>query len=1337
MPRNTQRAPPSDDRVPSRRDVTRRGSPTRTTQQALAPPRMTLYGLPRDSVLVHSLSRTGSPAGNGNVASSSTASSLAPQLASAEAHLGRMTLTAPDNMLRRQVQEKEREKNARKAAAAAARRALRGTGSAVGCPIVGIASDQRPFSAASSASTCHLPRAPTRRSSASNLSRSVSPVRRTCPAEVIQRSNLHTSSSIETSSLDGRPSRKHRRPRPTRTSNKPATTALQDALLGRNLRTRAEIAPRASLRRQNTYQELAGMSLPDVESAPDLSEDEQSNVASAPQISASHTLPPPPFPEGSTRPESPPRPPPTNASAWASEDEEIWVSYRRRIPDSPPPAFRSDDEDEHVVEVAQVDSTKNLSNSSLDDRDAISRPSSSASGSGDEPSDSERRAWDEDARRGLSFEERLRRLELRRKRQERTTTSRCSEDRRNEVALQEPLERKGNDSRIAEAALDAQRTPNLPNHNAESIFRVFTEGALSHPSLPTSGHQYSVLDHDFKISTSRPSTRHSSRTQFTAVRPRPSLESESRFRNDATAAAERRRFAWGAVGPVVGLDVPPAPAAIPLPRVYSSSEELPVHRSDVRNDQKNGASEASALSDNSDDSTEAWAAEAAAFEAMRKASQQMLAVSESDKEKPVPTIPTALQSPSAMLSKTLPKAPPPLVLGRSRSQGAAYDTSNSDSPLDHSPYESDYSLNATEEGVIRHINPRWTSNTGANLAESPHLNGNAPKPQPQSIGAVSDPKGKKPIRNDWLYATAQQHHSSSAPEVSKSATAVSGAGDFEFDGGSGVTFSANENEGRGDRSGRRPSLSSIRSANSSRWNERLPGSPSGSHRPEVTERLKGLFNGISMPGPYLAPNSLRRVSSGKSLGEEVAKERMMTDPPKPSMRNSNSAPPLRPSGESARSVRSDRDEQQVRRDTLQNIALLQRKHSANGNPIAQNSLAQLERILAASLRRSSGEMSVDPGSELSGQGAISSRRPQPPTPTAFANKRLSFAPLPRQARLPIITDDTRHFPPSRTPTVVSYEGGRPQSGVRVSALRSLFESGERVTPAAPPTVSPRLRSSQSTPRSQAAAVPVAPSVDEPLRLRRPPPPLPASPSSQAYSSTPSEATGTQLRSLPPRPASPPVSDLLGMGDLSKDFAISHVPPSPSVSTPILGRQPPLHTPPDPSVGVAANQQTSRMSTLTPAPVEVETPVRSREREASVGVTDLDVLASRLEFDGAHFDEIAAIQEFLGPAGNSTLTAMELDSLPCGPVEIEKRRVTRDGKVKTKLACLGLRVDRCGICLSQFKEGQMSLVLGCLHVFHEACARPWFRRRSRACPTCRTEAVGAAAEAAMSLSTVAL
>ncbi|KAI0824956.1 hypothetical protein BC628DRAFT_1321524 [Trametes gibbosa] len=72
----------------------------------------------------------------------------------------------------------------------------------------------------------------------------------------------------------------------------------------------------------------------------------------------------------------------------------------------------------------------------------------------------------------------------------------------------------------------------------------------------------------------------------------------------------------------------------------------------------------------------------------------------------------------------------------------------------------------------------------------------------------------------------------------------------------------------------------------------------------------------------------------------------------------------------------------------------------------------------------------------------------------------------------------------------------------------------------------------------------------------------------------------------------------------------------------------------------------------------------------------------------------------------------------GAVEVERRRVLRDGRVKLKLALLGVAVDRCGVCLSQFRRAERgALTPVCRHSFHEACLRRWLRTAG-VCPICR-------------------
>ncbi|OAX38284.1 hypothetical protein K503DRAFT_691814, partial [Rhizopogon vinicolor AM-OR11-026] len=71
----------------------------------------------------------------------------------------------------------------------------------------------------------------------------------------------------------------------------------------------------------------------------------------------------------------------------------------------------------------------------------------------------------------------------------------------------------------------------------------------------------------------------------------------------------------------------------------------------------------------------------------------------------------------------------------------------------------------------------------------------------------------------------------------------------------------------------------------------------------------------------------------------------------------------------------------------------------------------------------------------------------------------------------------------------------------------------------------------------------------------------------------------------------------------------------------------------------------------------------------------------------------------------------------GRVELERRRVTSDGRVKMKLSLLGVTVQKCAICMSQFKRGDYG-VLGekCRHAFHKRCLSPWLAT-NHTCPLC--------------------
>jgi hypothetical protein len=51
----------------------------------------------------------------------------------------------------------------------------------------------------------------------------------------------------------------------------------------------------------------------------------------------------------------------------------------------------------------------------------------------------------------------------------------------------------------------------------------------------------------------------------------------------------------------------------------------------------------------------------------------------------------------------------------------------------------------------------------------------------------------------------------------------------------------------------------------------------------------------------------------------------------------------------------------------------------------------------------------------------------------------------------------------------------------------------------------------------------------------------------------------------------------------------------------------------------------------------------------------------------------------------------------GPIEVQRRRKLKDGRVKLKLRLMEVSVENCGICFMQFKEKEMgALTPKCHH-----------------------------------------
>lgn len=165
---------------------------------------------------------------------------------------------------------------------------------------------------------------------------------------------------------------------------------------------------------------------------------------------------------------------------------------------------------------------------------------------------------------------------------------------------------------------------------------------------------------------------------------------------------------------------------------------------------------------------------------------------------------------------------------------------------------------------------------------------------------------------------------------------------------------------------------------------------------------------------------------------------------------------------------------------------------------------------------------------------------------------------------------------------------------------------------------------------------------------------------------------------------------------------------------------------------AAVEDTTSPTTITTAaspPVAEGEPCSSTNtrstprRDASLGLTDFDLLVASLDHPssgGRSYDRLCAISDFLGPAKRTSLSASQLSSLSVGMIECDSRRITKEGKVKQKLSCVGVRVDKCPICIAQFREGQRAVILNCGHIMHEVCGRELFRRTDR-CGVCRASA----------------
>lgn len=142
------------------------------------------------------------------------------------------------------------------------------------------------------------------------------------------------------------------------------------------------------------------------------------------------------------------------------------------------------------------------------------------------------------------------------------------------------------------------------------------------------------------------------------------------------------------------------------------------------------------------------------------------------------------------------------------------------------------------------------------------------------------------------------------------------------------------------------------------------------------------------------------------------------------------------------------------------------------------------------------------------------------------------------------------------------------------------------------------------------------------------------------------------------------------------------------------------------------------------------------RAPTVEYTDLDLAAARLEGTSDEFEVslgiirerssvtyrplqgIREITSFVSENAKHGATPSELSNLFIAPVEVESRRVTKEGKTKLKLSALGVRVLKCTVCLNNFRSGDiMAMMPKCGHVGHQKCVVEWLKRDAR-CMVCR-------------------
>nr|CDI53992.1 conserved hypothetical protein [Melanopsichium pennsylvanicum 4] len=445
--------------------------------------------LPR-STDVHAASTSAATSNPAAAAARGVEATDAPYLTNLESHFGRVTLTAPDNLLRKQAAKDKKAKVRQKKALNAQAAALALAGST------------------QNASTSNVSR--TAMASSSNLLDSNRRYQTTlddapvstglllsAPEQhvVMRRAytgnqtptltstpHLQSSGPLTTQTVTATRTRRRRPSAAREDSYRPASrasgTSRPESALSFNHAEPLQHVPPTSDQAQQTSaetpQRLRTESAPATQTGSHnafatlpnhLGSDSTAQAADAPPQTSIHRQNvwnditeadpddlPPPFPEGAPRPPTPPHPP--AHSEAVNDTQMIAPQPHARIPDSPPPPFVSDDEDE----ATPPNRTGGDPSGSTPSSRASTSGSESASDAESIQETEERRAWEADIRNGLTFEVRLLREQQRRVARERSVLLKLRQSQDPETAM-EAAEGEQVEPEVESAAASAKTAP--------------------------------------------------------------------------------------------------------------------------------------------------------------------------------------------------------------------------------------------------------------------------------------------------------------------------------------------------------------------------------------------------------------------------------------------------------------------------------------------------------------------------------------------------------------------------------------------------------------------------------------------------------------------------------------------------------------------------------------------------------------------------------------------------------------------------------------------------------------------------------------------------------------